>query len=83
MIKTIAITDFRRQLGNLVREVRTKKTHLIIEKDGYPVVGVVDIDQFEDFLDATNPRIKAQIEQSNEDIKAGRVKPIEDLLKRL
>ena len=44
------------------------------------VIGIMDADELEDYLELRNPKVKAQIRQSNLDIRAGRTRPAEDLL---
>ncbi len=43
----------------------------------------MDTDEMEDDLEMRDPRVNAQIRQSNLDVDAGRIKPAEALLKRL
>ena len=40
-------------------------------------------DEREDYLDVRDPKVKAQIGGRNLDVRAGRVRPAEDLLKEL
>jgi predicted transcriptional regulator len=47
------------------------------------VIDIMDTDEIEDYLDLRDPKVKAQIRQGNLDIRAGRVRPAEDLLKEL
>lgn len=43
----------------------------------------MDIDDFEDYLDINDPRAHREIEKSNEDIRAGRIRPARELLAEL
>ena len=52
-------------------------------KDGIPVIGIMDADEMEDYLELREPKIKAQLRQSNLDVLAGRTQPAEALLKKL
>ena len=40
-------------------------------------------DKLEDHLDLRDPKVKAQIRKGNRDIRAGRVRPAEDLLREM
>ena len=40
----------------------------------------MDIDEFEDYLELNDPKARRDIEKSNEDVRAGRTRPIEELL---
>ncbi|MBU2109835.1 type II toxin-antitoxin system Phd/YefM family antitoxin [Patescibacteria group bacterium] len=83
MITTIPITKARINLGNIVKRARLKKEYFILEKDGYPIAGLMDIDEFEDYLDVRNLAVKEQIKKSYAEYKTGRAKPVEKLLKAL
>lgn len=80
---TIPITKARINLGSIVKRASVDGEYFILEKDGYPVAGIMGIDEFEDYLDANDPVIKKEIKQSYEDYKAGRVRPVAEILKEL
>ena len=54
-----------------------------VEKDGIPVIGIMDADEMEDYLELRDPKVKAQIRQSNRDVRAGRTTSAEALLEEL
>lgn len=54
-----------------------------LEKDGIPVIGIMAADELEDYLELKDPKVKRQIQQSNEDLRAGRVRPAQELLAEL
>jgi len=43
----------------------------------------MDADEMEDYLEHSDPKLNAQIRQSNLDVRAGRTKPAEALLEKL
>jgi len=67
----------------LVTRVHHNKEYLILEKDGVPIAGVMDIDEFEDYLELNAPKARREIKKSNEDIRAGRTRPARELLAEL
>lgn len=83
MTTTIPITKARINLGDIVKRASINNEYFILEKDGYPVAGIMGIDEFEDYLDANDPEVKKEIKQSYKDYKAGRVRPARELLKEL
>ncbi len=83
MATTIPITKARVNLGAVVKRVKLKKERFVIEKDGYPVAALIDIDEYEDFLDSNDQKLKKDIAVSNTDVKAGRVHPAHELLVEL
>jgi prevent-host-death family protein len=82
-VRTIPLTEARNNLGDLVRRVHRDKEYLILERDGVPVAGIMDIDEFEDYLELNSPKVRREIKKSNEDISAGRTRPARELLAEL
>lgn len=82
-VRTVPMTKARNNLGDLVNRVHHNKEYLILEKDGVPVVAIMDIDEFEDYLELNDPKARREIEKSNEDIRAGRTRPARELLAEL
>jgi hypothetical protein len=80
MVNRIPITKARINLGQLARRAHLNNEYFILEKDGIPVIGLMDADELEDYLELRNPKVKAQIRQSNLDIRSERIKPAEVLL---
>ncbi len=74
------ITKARINLGQLAKRAHINNEYFILEKDGIPVIGIMDADEMEDYLEQRNPKVAAQIRQSNKDIRAGRTRPAEALL---
>jgi hypothetical protein len=80
MVKTIPLTKARINLGTLIKRVHVHKEHFILEKDGIPVAGLLDIDEFEDYLELQDPRIRAHIRKSNAEYLAGKSRPFAEFL---
>jgi hypothetical protein len=83
LVNHLPITQARINLGQLAKRAHLKGEYFILEKDGIPVVGIMDADELEDYLELRDPKVKAQIRQSNLDIRTGRTRPAEDLLRIL
>jgi hypothetical protein len=83
MVNRLPITKARINLGQLAKRAHLHKEYFILEKDGIPVIGIMDADEMEDYLELRNPRVNAQIRRSNLDVRAGRTKSAEVLLKNL
>jgi len=83
MITRIPITKARTNLGSIVKRAKIAKEYFILEKDGYPVAGIMDIDEFEDYLDIHDAQVKKHIAKSYSEYKAGRAKPATVLLKTI
>lgn len=83
MVKAIAITQARIHLGALVKRVRLNKERFILQKDGIPVAGLMGIDEFEDYLELQDPKVREHIRKSQQEYLAGKSRPAEHLLAEL
>ena len=79
VIQRLPITKARVNLGQLARRAHVNKEYFILEKDGIPVIGILDADELEDYLELRDERVATAIRRSNADIRAGRVRPAEAL----
>jgi hypothetical protein len=64
----------------LVTRVRRNKEYIILEKDGAAIAGVMDIDEFEDYLELRDPKVQAHIRKSNQEYLTGKSRPAEEFL---
>ena len=83
MVHRISMTEARINLGQLAKRAHVNNEYFILEKDGIPVIGIMDADELEDYLELQNPNVREQIAASNEDVKAGRTRPAAELLTEL
>lgn len=73
----------RHNLGALVKEVRLRKEYVVLEKNGIPVAALMDIDEFEDYLELQDPKVQEAIRKVQEEYLAGKTSPAEELLEKL
>ena len=83
MVQRLPITKARINLGAVVKRAHLNKEYFILEKDGIPVAGLMDIDEFEDYLELHDPKVRAHIAKSRQEFLAGKSRPAEELLKEL
>ena len=83
MVQRLALTQARTNLGALVKRVHLNKEYVILEKDGIPLAGLMDIDEFEDYLELQDPKVREHIRKSNQEYLAGKGRPAEEFLKEL
>ncbi len=83
MVNHIPITKARINLGQLAKRAHLNNEYFILEKDGIPVVGLMDADELEDYLELRNPTVKEFIAESHKDYIAGHTRPAEELLAQL
>ncbi len=63
MVHRVPITKARINLGQIARRAHVNKEYFILEKDGIPVVGILDVDELEDYLELQDPNLRKQIEE--------------------
>ena len=83
MVQRLPLTQARINLGAVVKRVHLNKEYVILEKDGIPIAGVMDIDEFEDYLELKDPRVRAHIRKSQQEYLAAKSRPAEQLLAEL
>lgn len=83
MVKTLPITKARINLGAVVKRIHLNKEYVILEKDGIPIAGIMDIDEFEDYLELQDPKVQRHIKKGWQDYLAGRSRPARELLEEL
>ncbi|MBI3210640.1 MAG: hypothetical protein HYZ37_17275 [Candidatus Solibacter usitatus] len=83
VVNRLPITKARINLGQLAKRAHLHNEYFILEKDGIPVIGIMDADEMEDYLELRDPKVKSQIRQSNRDVRAGRTRSAEALLDEL
>jgi len=71
IVNRIPLTKARVNLGQVVRRVHVNREFFILEKDGIPVVGLMHVDDLEDYLEMRNRSVKEQIKMSAEEYRRG------------
>lgn len=64
-VQHVPITHTRINLGALVKRIHFNKENFILEKDGIPVAGIMDIDEFEDYLEFQDQEVRRHIQQKS------------------
>ena len=72
MVQRLPLTQARNTLGAVVRRVHLNKEYVILEKDGIPLAGLMDIDEFEDYLELQDPKVRATIAKSHQEHRTGK-----------
>jgi hypothetical protein len=83
MVQTLPITKARINLGAVVKRVHLNKDYVILEKDGIPIAGLMDIDEFEDYLEMNDPKVNRAIAKSSSEFRTGKSRPAREFLAEL
>ena len=83
MVLRLPLTQARNTLGAVVKRIHLNKEYVILEKDGIPLAGVMDIDEFEDYLELRDPKVRAAIAKSRQEHRSGKNRPARSFLVQL
>ncbi len=83
VVHRIPLTKARINLGQVVRRAHVNREYFILEKDGIPVVGIMHVDDLEDYLDQQDEGLKEQIKTGYQDYLAGRTREVGEFLAEL
>jgi hypothetical protein len=83
VVHRIPLTKARINLGQVVRRVHVNREYFILEKDGIPVAGIMNVDDMEDYLELQDPALKKQIEQSKAEYRRGEAREVSVFLAEL
>jgi prevent-host-death family protein len=83
IVTRIPLTKARAKLGALIERLARGEECFILEKDGQPVAALIDIDEFEDYLELNDPEAIEAIMEAREEYLAGKSRPAEQLLREL
>ena len=79
-VRRLSIADARAGLSKIARQAHDNGEYFFVGGNGTPMIGIMDAEEMEDYLELRDPAVQARIEQSNEDISAGRTRPAAQLL---
>jgi hypothetical protein len=83
VVHRIPLTRARINLGQVVRRAHVNREYFILEKDGIPVVGIMHVDDLEDYLELRDPTLKKQIGKSNAEYHQGKARSAATFLNEL
>ena len=80
MPKHLPVTQARVNLGRVLTVVNEKKIPVVLERNGEPIAAILNIDDFEDYLELHDPEACKAIAESRRDFEQGKTLPLDDLL---
>ncbi len=82
-IRSVQISKAKSSLNSLVKRVHRDHEYLILKDNGTPLAAVMDIDEFEDYLELNDPKVRRDIEQSTKEFREGKGRPAREFLAEL
>lgn len=83
MVHHIPLTKARINLGQIVRRAHIHKEQFVLEKDGIPVAGIVNMEDLEDILEMRDPELQKQIDEGYQEYVRGETKDTRQFLAEL
>ena len=84
IVNRLPLTKARVNLGQVVRRVHVNRaSFFILEKDGIPVVGLMHVDDLEDYLEMQNQAVKEQVQTSMAEYRRGAARSAREFLAEL
>ncbi|OFV96351.1 MAG: hypothetical protein A3H28_15120 [Acidobacteria bacterium RIFCSPLOWO2_02_FULL_61_28] len=79
-VRHLSIAEARANLSKIAKHAHVNGEYFFVGKEGAPVLGIMDAEELEDYLELRDPAVQAKIQISNEDVRAGRTRPASQLL---
>lgn len=79
-VNRLPITKARINLGQVAKRAHLNKEYFILEKDGIPVIGIMDADELEDYLELKDAKVNARIAGARRELQAGKGRPVDRVL---
>jgi hypothetical protein len=83
VVNRVPLTKARINLGQMVRRAHVNREYFILEKDGIPVVGLMHVEDLEDYLEQQDPGLKEQIRKSHQEYRRGKAREAGEFLSEL
>jgi Antitoxin Phd_YefM, type II toxin-antitoxin system len=83
VVNRIPLTQARINLGQVVRRAHVDREYFILEKDGIPLVGLMHVEDLEDYLEQQDPALKQQIRKSHQEYRRGHAREAGEFLAEL
>ena len=86
MARVVPFTDARATLSDLLDLVESEQEHVVITRQGKPVAILMSVGEWESWEETidvlSDPEAMEALRESEEDVKAGRLVDLDDLLRR-
>ena len=82
-VRHLSIAEARANLGKIAKHAHLNGEYFFVGEDGAPVIGIMDAEELEDYLELRDPTVQREIQRSNEEYLAGKSRPFEEFLSEL
>ena len=82
-VRRLSIADARASLSKIAKDAHVNGNYFFVGGNGAPMIGIMDAEEMEDYLELRDPKVQREIQKSNEEYLAGKSRPFEDFLAEL
>ena len=82
-VRSVSIAEARANLSKIARRAHDKGEYFFVGGNGSPIIGIMDAEELEDYLELRDPNVQREIRKSNEEYLAGKSRPFEEFLAEL
>ena len=82
-VRRLSLAEARANLNKIAKYAHVNGVYFLVGKNGAPVIGIMDAEELEDYLELRDPKVQREIQRSNEEYLAGKSRPFEEFLAEL
>ena len=82
-VRRVSLAEARANLTKIARHAHDNGVYFLAGENGAPVIGIMDAEEMEDYLELRDPKLQLEIQKSNEEYLAGKSRPFEEFLAEL
>ena len=82
-VRHLSIDEARANLNTIAQHAHDKGEYFFVGGNGSPIIGIMDAEELEDYLELRDPKVQREIQQSNKEYLAGKSRPLEEFLAEL
>jgi PHD/YefM family antitoxin component YafN of YafNO toxin-antitoxin module len=79
-VRRLSIAEARANLSKIAKHAHDSGEYFFVGGNGAPVIGIMDAEELEDYLELRDPKVQHEIQKSNEEYLAGKNRPFEEFL---
>ena len=82
-VRRVSLAEARANLTKIARHAHDNGVYFLAGENGAPVIGIMDAEELEDYLELRDPKVQREIQKSNEEYLAGTSRPFAEFLAEL
>jgi len=82
-VRRVSIAEARANLSKIAKHAHVNGEYFFVGRQGAPVLGIMNAEEMEDYLELRDPKVQREIQKSNEEYLAGKSRPFEEFLAEL